>query len=119
VAADGLFTFDLEGVTVAKGSYMTGNTHVWAHGGVKNRSASGVEWWNLDENDATNIPNVGSYNLQVTAVATAPANVSTAVGTVQVWPIEGMFDGTYAADPSTGATGTVTVHVDFHDKSMR
>jgi len=91
---------------------------VFANGTISNVVASHRQAWNVSENDPAGRPKVGTYDLQVTAVASAPANVKVAAGTAKQWNIEGTLDATYTGDASTGAAGDITVHVQFHDKSM-
>jgi hypothetical protein len=113
------FDFKILPVTAATGTYMTGNKSVFASGSIRNNSAAGGQQWLVSENDEPSVQkDVGSYNLQVTAVASAPAIVQVSNKNVKQWNIEGTLDATYAPRADSGATGDVTVHVAFHDRSM-
>jgi hypothetical protein len=115
---DDVFDFTVQPVATMTGAYATGSPE-WVHGGsVENDSTAGKQEWNIFENDPPgpgSNPNVGTYNLKVTGISSAP--VMTIAG-VKLWSVEGTLDATLGPRASTGATGDVTVHVAFHDKTM-
>jgi hypothetical protein len=121
-APSDVFDFSVEPVATMTGTYVTGGIKEYVKGRVVNHATAGTrQEWNIVENDpaeAPNYNNVGTYNLQVTGISSAPSIVKIAGGNLELWNIEGTLDATYGPDASTGAVGDVTVHVAFHDKSM-
>ena len=105
--------FTIGEVMTTPATHMTGDLSVDADGDVK----AGNQRWHLSSNNPAGDADVGSYQLQITKVASEPGHVTTAAGILKTWDIEGTLDATYTPYEST-STGEVMVHVEFHDKSF-
>ena len=93
-----VFDFNIQPVTTMTATYATAGTTEYVKGRVVNHATAGTQQeWNIVENDPSEAPNynnVGTYNLQVTGISSAPSIAKIAGGNLKVWSIEGTLDAT-------------------------
>ncbi len=111
----GVFNFEIRYIPVGTGHYGSGDASVVVTGAVTNVGVTPRQEWDLAANNPNQTPpDSGTYAIDVTQIAGTPHVL--ALG--QAWDTKATLDATYSADPSSAATGTVTVHVDLDDKTF-
>lgn len=106
---DGTFGFSIMDVPVSIGQYSTSDTNQAI--GILNDGVFSAgklpRQWNLAIGPNARA-NKGEYQMQIKALSRTESPTG-----VEQWDIDGTLDATFIAEESTGATGTVAIHMEF------
>lgn len=95
--------FDIYQTPPALGTYTSADAHK-AYGMVQ----SGSRRWRVSKGYTPGVPDTGSYDVVITGLTDVGFT-----GSVHFWELDGTLDLVLDPDPSTTATGQVTVHATF------